>query len=101
MANEIPNGFKICPCCDGSGEIYVGQTPAVYYTFDGGIAPEDIMKTCEECDGEEVVPDYDDSDPVPSDDDFDDSMDGDAESALASAGFGTDEDYGGASDIDF
>ena len=33
-----------------------------------------------------------------SDDDFDDiyddSMDGDAESALASAGFGTDEDYG-------
>ena len=25
----------------------------------------------------------------------DDSMDGDAESALASAGFGTDEDYGG------
>lgn len=28
-------------------------------------------------------------------DDYDDSMDGDAESALASAGFGTDEDYGG------
>lgn len=27
--------------------------------------------------------------------DFDDSMDGDAQSALASAGFGTDEDYGG------
>ena len=26
--------------------------------------------------------------------DFDDSMDGDAESALASAGYGTDEDYG-------
>jgi len=26
--------------------------------------------------------------------DYDDSMDGDAESALASAGFGTDEDYG-------
>ena len=25
---------------------------------------------------------------------YDDSMDGDAESALASAGFGTDEDYG-------
>ncbi len=29
-----------------------------------------------------------------SDDSFDDSMDGDAESALASAGWGTDEDYG-------
>jgi hypothetical protein len=27
-------------------------------------------------------------------DSFDDSMDGDAESALASAGWGTDEDYG-------
>jgi hypothetical protein len=26
--------------------------------------------------------------------DFDESMDGDAESALASAGYGTDEDYG-------
>jgi hypothetical protein len=28
------------------------------------------------------------------DDSFDDSMDGDSESALASAGWGTDEDYG-------
>jgi hypothetical protein len=27
-------------------------------------------------------------------DDFDDSMDGDFDSAMASAGFGTDEDYG-------
>jgi hypothetical protein len=30
----------------------------------------------------------------PDDLDFDDSMDGDEASALASAGFGTDEDYG-------
>ena len=30
-----------------------------------------------------------------ADDDYDDSMDGDHESALASAGWGTDEDYGG------
>jgi hypothetical protein len=29
---------------------------------------------------------------------FDESMDGDMESGLASAGFGTDEDYGSASD---
>ena len=29
-----------------------------------------------------------------AEDRYDDSMDGDAESALASAGFGTDEDYG-------
>ena len=28
------------------------------------------------------------------DDDYDDSMDGDHDSAMASAGFGTDEDYG-------
>lgn len=31
-------------------------------------------------------------------DDVDDSMDGDATSALASAGWGTDEDYGGYGD---
>jgi len=30
--------------------------------------------------------------------DLDESMDGDAASALASAGFGTDEDYGGFGD---
>jgi hypothetical protein len=33
-----------------------------------------------------------------SPDDYDDSMDGDHESALASAGFGTDEDYSGCND---
>lgn len=38
--------------------------------------------------------DTDLSDYEVEDDSFDDSMDGDAESALASAGWGTDEDYG-------
>jgi hypothetical protein len=38
--------------------------------------------------------DTDHSDYEVEDDSFDDSMDGDAESALASAGWGTDEDYG-------
>jgi hypothetical protein len=38
--------------------------------------------------------DTDLSDYEVDDDSFDDSMDGDAESALASAGWGTDEDYG-------
>jgi len=33
------------------------------------------------------------------DDDYGDSMDGDDASALSSAGFGTDEDYGSASDL--
>lgn len=38
---------------------------------------------------------HDDFEPEPEDDfDYDDPMDGDHESALASAGFGTDEDYG-------
>jgi hypothetical protein len=31
-------------------------------------------------------------------DDYDDSMDGDHDSAMASAGWGTDEDYGGGDD---
>ena len=42
--------------------------------------------------GEQMESDY--SDHEVDDDSFDDSMDGDAESALASAGWGTDEDYG-------
>ena len=37
----------------------------------------------------EVVKDYDDGQY-----DYDDNMDGDHDSAMASAGFGTDEDYG-------
>ena len=37
----------------------------------------------------------DDGAPAQPDDDYDDSMDGDNASALASAGWGTDEDYGG------
>ncbi len=35
----------------------------------------------------EIIQDYDDEN-------YDDSMDGDFDSAMASAGFGTDEDYG-------
>ena len=42
--------------------------------------------------GESV--DYDDYNDEAGDDSYDDSMDGDHESALASAGWGTDEDYG-------
>ena len=37
---------------------------------------------------------FDDNAPVADDEDYDDSMDGDHESALASCGWGTDEDYG-------
>lgn len=37
---------------------------------------------------------YEAQDQMVNDSEFNDSMDGDAASALASAGFGTDEDYG-------
>jgi hypothetical protein len=65
----------------------------------------EIPKGCEECDGEgcdkccerDDLENYADS--ALADADADD-MDGDAGSALASAGFGTDEDYGGFSDFD-
>ena len=47
--------------------------------------------------------DFDREDETLAERDFDDSMDGDHESALASAGWGTDEDYGdyGQYDNDF
>lgn len=43
---------------------------------------------CPSC-GSESISEFDDSQ-----DDFDDSMDGDFDSGMASAGWGTDEDYG-------
>lgn len=46
----------------------------------------------------EVDWDEDDEDEDYEPDDYDDSMDGDHESGLASAGWGTDEDYGGGCD---
>ena len=51
----------------------------------------------EDRDGPELDEDRDldyESEEYLQDDDYDDSMDGDPESALASAGWGTDEDYG-------
>jgi len=112
---KIPNGFQLCPGCKGFGSVTVGCTAPSYTNHDGGRPSEEILEECEVCRGEEIVPDSDlfeieddGQDPDFSDgpdefesDDIDDSMDGDAESALASAGFGTDEDYGGASDFDF
>lgn len=44
----------------------------------------------ESMDVQDYDPNYDPSD----EDNYDDSMDGDHESGLASAGWGTDEDYG-------
>ena len=53
-----------------------------------GYTREEIAKQFPEMKEEEIDSYFD------NDVDYDDSMDGDAESALASAGFGTDEDYG-------
>jgi len=48
---------------------------------------------CDSCMRDEDDPDQWDDEEF-EDDEFDESMDGDHESGLASAGFGTDEDYG-------
>ena len=53
--------------------------------YDDGVSPEVGAELCLESAGW-----YDEDD----EDDYDDSMDGDHTSALASAGWGTDEDYG-------
>jgi len=68
-----------CPHC-GSGNI----------AFAGYAGGDDEEFECDECENFFVItsPDDDESEPC------DESMDGDHESALASAGFGTDEDYG-------
>jgi hypothetical protein len=54
---------------------------------------------CNSCmsDGDD---DYDDRDDY-EDDDYDDSMDGDWDSGMTSAGWGTDEDYGHYCDNDY
>lgn len=46
-----------------------------------GVAPEEVQRVLE-------------GDPDRDSDEYDDSMDGDFDSAMASAGYGTDEDYG-------
>lgn len=57
--------------------------------------PECLQAHAEcECDGYGEDGDYADYDAYLDEYDYDDSMDGDHESGLASAGWGTDEDYG-------
>ena len=64
---------------------------------EGLINPIDAVTMCVKYMSEDDVADMMDSNELSDrfmEDDFDDSMDGDPESALASAGWGTDEDYG-------
>ena len=64
---------------------------------EGLINPIDAVTMCVKYMSEDDVADMMDSNELSDrfmEDDFDDSMDGDHESALACAGWGTDEDYG-------
>jgi len=65
---------------------------------EGLINPIDAVTMCVKYMSEDDVADMMDSnelsDRFMEDDDYDDSMDGDHDSAMASAGMGTDEDYG-------
>ena len=56
------------------------------------MADEIALEGRQEWDHESQYDEYDVD--YPSDEEFDESMDGDFDSAMASAGFGTDEDYG-------
>lgn len=94
MALNIPHGFQICYGCNGAGEVYCR-------TVDSGSwyePPTDIFQVCEVCDGDEIIP-IDDENDAPEHTDADEPFWSDADDiseVLASAGFGTDEDYGGA-----
>jgi len=65
---------------------------------EGLLDPTEVVTMCVKYMSEDDVADMMDcnelSDRFMEDDDYDDSMDGDHDSAMASAGFGTDEDYG-------
>ena len=66
------------------------------------VDPIDVVKMCvkymSEDDVEDMIDTNELSERFEPEDDYDDSMDGDHESALASCGWGTDEDYGGCDD---
>ena len=65
---------------------------------EGLLDPKEVVVMCVKYMSEDDVADMMDSnelsDRFQEDDEYDDSMDGDQDSAMASAGFGTDEDYG-------
>ena len=69
--------------------------------------PSDILREMDQIAYDTNFNDYMDACDIDTDDllededsDFDDSMDGDFDSAMASAGYGTDEDYGYYGDND-
>ena len=72
--------------------------------YDADNSYEDDMNYDDHNDFYQECEDYNDyyieENEVEDDDDYDDSMDGDHESGLASAGWGTDKDYGYYGDYD-
>jgi hypothetical protein len=73
--------------CDSCDCIFPNGDAIIARTFSDTIERSVLCPDC-------FLGDYDD------DDHYDDSMDGDEESGLASAGWGTDEDYGDYGDYD-
>ena len=63
---------------------------------EGLLDPTEVVTMCVKYMSEDDVADMMDCNELSDrfDEDYDDSMDGDHDSAMASAGFGTDEDYG-------
>jgi len=66
-----------------------------------GLSPELVASLIEEYNLEELAEEEYELRVRESESEIDESMDGDAASALASAGFGTDEDYGYIAENDY
>lgn len=65
---------------------------------DGMLDKDTVIMACLKYMSEDEVKDMMEANEFVVDEDFDDSMDGDFDTAMASAGFGTDEDYGYSGD---
>ena len=81
------------------GTIARQETNKLLEMIDEGLLdPKEVVTMCVKYMSEDDVADMMDCNELSSrfqeDDEYDDSMDGDHDSAMASAGFGTDEDYG-------
>lgn len=65
---------------------------------DGMLDKDTVIMACLKYMSEDDVKDMMEANEFIVDEDFDESMDGDFDTAMASAGFGTDEDYGYSGD---
>lgn len=74
-------------CCPSFNE--AGEQTNMICTCGAELPIDNPVSICDSC----LDRDYEDDD-YSMEDDYDDSMDGDWDSGMASAGFGMDEDYG-------